>query len=100
MVLYCCTEVETRLKNAQQTTRKKRGRDENKVASYGTSAVEKADFASAIFNLDSFKGRRGSEMLDDGTAACKWRIAVFRTDGVALASYGRALSPRPDDPAE
>ena len=85
MVRYCCTKVETRLKNAQQTTRKKRGRDENKVASYGTSAVEKADFASAIFNLDRFKGRRGSEMLDDGTAACKWRIAAFRTDGVALA---------------
>ena len=86
MVLYCCTEVETLLKNAQQTTtRTKRGRDDDEVASYGTSAVEKADFASAIFNLDSFKGRRGSEMLDDGPAARKWRIAAFRTDGVALA---------------
>ena len=88
MVLYCCTEVETLLKNAQQTIRRKRGRDESNVVAddmWTTSAADKADFASAIFNLDSFKGRRGCEMLADGTTAHKWRIASFRTDGVALA---------------
>ena len=56
MVLYCCTEVETLLKNAQQTIRRKRGRDESKVAvddMWTTSAADKADFASAIFNIDS-----------------------------------------------
>ena len=88
MVLYCCTEVETLLKNAQQTIRRKRGRDESKVAvddMWTTSAADKADFASAIFNIDSFKGRRGCEMLTDETTAHKWRIASFRTDGVVLA---------------
>ena len=89
MVLYCCTEVETLLKNAQQTIRRKRGRDESSSVAaddmWTASAADKADFASAIFNLDSFKGRRGCEMLADGTTAHKWRIASFRTDGVALA---------------
>ena len=83
MVLYCCTEVETLLKNAQQTMRRKRGRASDDI--WPPSVVDKVDFAAAIFNIDSFKGRRGCKILANGTTAPKWRIASFRTDGVALA---------------
>ena len=78
MVLYCCTEVETLLKNAHRSIRRKRCRDEGKSAAddvWLASAVDKADFAAAIFNTDSFKGRRGCEMLADGSTVHKWRIA-------------------------
>ncbi len=81
MVLYCCTEVETLLQNL----RRKRGRDEEEASAAGAAVVDKVEFASAIFNMDSFKGRRGLESLDDGTDVPKWRVASFRTDGVALA---------------
>ena len=87
MVLYCYTEVETLLKNARRTMRGKRGRGESEGASSAwlPSSVDRADFASAIFNVESFKGRRGSQTLDDGNVVRRWRVASFRTDGVALA---------------
>ena len=66
MVLYCCAEVEALLKNAQQTMRRKRGRGGSKVAwdDMGpASAVDKADFASVIFNLDRFKFKANSRSV-------------------------------------
>ena len=47
-------------------------------------AGNKANFAAAVFNLESSKGQPGNVTLEDGTSAPKWRIASFRTDGVAL----------------
>jgi hypothetical protein len=84
MVLYCCTEVETLLKNAQQTIRRKRGRDESKVAAddtWTTFAADKADFASAIFNLDSFKVAAAAKCSPTGPP---------RANGVSLR-FGRTV---------
>ena len=53
--------------------------------SIDATSVSKDDFAASIFNMESFKGRRGSIVLEDGTSIPKWRIACFRTDGVSLS---------------
>lgn len=87
MVLYCCTEVETLLQNLRRKAAcKKRARNDNaQPRNEWPAMVDKADFASAIFNTESFKGRRGTAVLEHGALAPKWRIASFRTDGVALS---------------
>jgi hypothetical protein len=83
MVLYCRTEVETLLGSLRVAARKRR-RSEKADESPVPVLLEEMDFASVIFNVESFKGRRGAETLPDGTVVPKWRIASFRTDGVAL----------------
>ena len=87
MVLYTCTEVETMLKNLHTTVRRKKrplDEEERTPIDWPDAKLDKANFAAAVFNLESFKGRRGNVTLEDGTSAPKWRIASFRTDGVAL----------------
>jgi hypothetical protein len=86
MVLYCCTEVETLLQHERVAARRrKRGREEEEAMLTSITLVDKVNFASAIFNLDSFKGKRGVQVLADGRGVPKWRVASFRTDGIALA---------------
>ena len=87
MVLYCCTEVETLLQHLRRkAASKKRARNGGDEQPQQWPAVaDRVDFASAIFNTESFKGRRSTVTLEDGTLVPNWRIASFRTDGVALS---------------
>ena len=68
MVLYTLTEVQTLLRSKKRKAEMKDGIS--------------ADFGAAIFNMESFKGRKGN-MVVGGRVVPKWRIAAFRTDGIS-----------------
>lgn len=70
MVLYTKTEVETLLRSEC-----KRKRD-------SFEGLESTDFGSAIFNMESFKGRRGEMHVEGFGMVSKWKVVAFRTDGI------------------
>ena len=78
MVIYTFTEVDTLLRSI--------GRKRTRDGDAAFAPVDKVDFASSIFNLESFKGRKARQVLNDGREVPKWRIASFRTDGLCLTA--------------
>ena len=76
MVMYTFTEVDTLLRSI--------GKKRKREGETPFAPADKVDFASSIFNLDSFKGRKAKQILSNGREVPTWRIASFRTDGVRL----------------
>ena len=78
-VFYAYTEVKQLLSGLSKVNRKRKKdtEDDNGVR------VDPERFAEVIFNVESFKGKRGHVTLEDGRVVPKWRIAAFRTDGVS-----------------